>query len=382
MKRKICVVTTTRADYSHLFPLLKRLEADAGFELQVVATGTHLSAEFGSTGKAIEADGFRIAAKPRILVKGDTPAALARSLGLGVGAFAGVLARLAPDLLIVTGDRYEMLAPALAALPARIPSAHISGGDLTEGAYDDSIRHSLTKLSHLHFATNSDSQTRLHQLGEDPRRVFNVGSLCIDSIRLTPKTARKRLEAELAFKFRERNVVVTYHPETSSLRDASGDAARVLAALAKLGPDVGILITKPGLDVGSYGIMKAIDAFCAGNPAARAFSSLGQRRYYGVLAVADAVVGNSSSGIMEAPSFGVPTVNIGDRQKGRVRAASVIDCPPETGRIFSAIQDAFALDCSRVVNPYGNGRAAEKIMAVLKGIRDFRSLTAKRFVSR
>lgn len=381
MKRKICVVTSTRADYGHLFPLLRKLDADPGFELQLVATGTHLSPKFGSTYKAIEADGFRIAAKPAILTGGDTAGALTRNLGRGLFAFAGILPKLAPDLLVVIGDRYEMLAPAQAGLLARVPTAHISGGDLTEGAYDDSVRHSLSKLSHLHFATNAESKKRLHQLGEEPGRVFNVGSLCLDSIRLTPATPRGKLEEELGFKFRKRNIVVTYHPETASGRDSSGDMAALLSALSKVGPDVGIVITKPGLDVGSYGVMKAIDAFCSGRPNARAFSSLGQRRYYGVLRVADAVVGNSSSGIMEAPSFGIPTVNVGDRQMGRVRARSVIDCPAETGRILAAIRKALTLDCSGVASPYGDGKSAAKIMAVLKGIADFRPLLVKRFVS-
>lgn len=379
MKRKLCVVTTTRADYGHLFPLLRKIQADPGFELQLVATGTHLSPAFGSTYRQIEADGFVIAAKPKLLPADDTPAAVTKSLGLGVAAFAGVLSRLAPDLLIVAGDRYEMLAPALAALPARIPTAHISGGDITEGAYDDSVRHSLTKLSHLHFATNAGSAKRLRQLGENPRHVFNVGSLILDAIRLTPLTPRKELEAELGFTLRERNIVVTYHPETASARDTSSDMNRLLAALGKLGAGVGIVITKPSLDVGSYKIMKAIDAFCAKRSNARAFSSLGQRKFYGVLSLADAVVGNSSSGIMEAPSFKIPTVNVGDRQKGRLQARSVIDCAPETGKILAATRRAFALDCSRVVNPYGDGRSAEKIMAVLKSVEDFRPLLAKRF---
>lgn len=378
-RRKICVVTGSRADYGLLYWILKAIKKDPKLKLQIVATGMHLSPEFGLTRRTVESDGFRIDEKVEMLLSSDTPPGIAKSIGLGVIGFADVLDRLSPDILVLLGDRYEIFAAAQAALIAGIPIAHIAGGDTTEGAFDEAIRHSITKMSHIHFVTNEAAEKRVRQLGENPDLIFNVGSPGIDTIRKLKRIGRPELQKKLGFQFRSKNLLVTFHPVTLD-RETPADQFRVLLrALNRLGKDVGIVFTKPNADSNGRPLIDMIDDFASGHENAKVFTSLGQALYLGLLAQVDAVVGNSSSGLYEAPSFGIPTVNVGDRQKGRLRASSVIDCPLRTEAVLKAIRKAFTLDCSKVVNPYGDGKSSTRIVAKLKAIRDPRVLVKKHF---
>ena len=379
-ERRICVVTGSRADYGLLHPLMDALRSADDFELQVIVTGMHLAPEFGSTYQLIEQDGFTLDARVDMLLSSDTPAGVAKSVGLGVIGFADALAGLQPDLVLVLGDRFEILAAVQAALFARIPVAHIAGGDLTEGAVDDAIRHSITKMAHLHFVTNSDAAQRVRQLGEDPRRIFNVGSPGVDNLLRTMRLNRAQLEAALGLCFQPRNLLVTFHPSTLEATPAAAQLHELFAALDTLGADTGLIFTKPNADMGGRELGRRIDEFVSARAHAAAFTSLGNQRYYSLIAEVDAVVGNSSSGLYEVPSFGKPTVNIGDRQKGRLRAASVIDCAPERTAIRAAIDTAYTLDCGDVVNPYGDGQSVARILAVLREPFDAAMLVQKAFI--
>jgi UDP-N-acetylglucosamine 2-epimerase (non-hydrolysing)/GDP/UDP-N,N'-diacetylbacillosamine 2-epimerase (hydrolysing) len=378
-KRKICVVTGTRAEYGLLFWLLKELKKDKAFTLQLVVTGAHLSKAFGFTYKAIQKDGFRIDAKVPMPLGDDSAVGIGTAIGKGTIGFSKAFRKLKPDLVVLLGDRYETLAAAQAALVALIPVAHIAGGDSTEGAFDEAIRHSITKMSHLHFVTNDDSARRVRQLGENPKHVFNVGSPGIDQIKKTKLLSRAELEAVLGFRFRARNILVTYHPETLAQQPPEKVLNEFLKALDTLSENTGIIVTMPNADPGNRRIRAALKKYAAKRRHVKCFESLGQQRYLSAMSHVDAVVGNSSSGILEAPSFRKPTVNIGDRQKGRLQAGSVINCPAETGAIVDALQRAFALDCSSVVNPYGDGTASEQIVRTLKSVPDFRALLRKAF---
>lgn len=377
--RRVCVVTGSRAEYGLLCPLMEAVREDPELVLQVVATGMHLSPEFGLTYKAIEEDGFAIDEKVETLLSSDTPVGVAKSIGLGVIGFADAMHRLKPDILVLLGDRYEILAAAQAAMVARIPIAHIAGGDSTEGAFDEAIRHSITKMAHLHFATHEASARRLRQLGEDPDCVFVVGSPAIDRLKRLALLTRTELEEELGFRLRRRNLVVTFHPPTLDATPAEVQFGELLAALAGLGTEVGLIFTRANADPEGRTLNRMIDAFVAGRPNAAVFAALGQRLYFSAIAQADAVVGNSSSGIYEVPSLGKPTVNIGERQKGRPQAESVINCDPDAVGIAGAIRDAFEKDCSAVRNPYGDGESASRILAILKNVRDPKALLKKRF---
>lgn len=379
MFRNICVVTGSRAEYGLLYWLMKGIQEDPDLELQVIATGMHLSPEFGLTYKVIEQDGFVIDATVEMLLSSDTPVGIAKSVGLGVIGFADALSRLRPDVLVLLGDRFEILAAAQAALVARIPIAHIAGGDTTEGAFDEAIRHSITKMSHLHFVTNQDALVRVRQLGEDPEHIHLVGNPGLDHIKRLTLLDRATLEKELEFQFRKKNLLVTFHPVTLDDQPAGDQFKVLLQALGSLGPEVGIVFTKPNSDTDGRVLIGMIDAFLAKHPNAKAYTSLGQLRYLSVMAQVDAVVGNSSSGLYEAPSFKVPTVNIGSRQKGRLQAASVLNCPIEAQAISQTINKAFDLDCSGVMNPYGDGESSARIIAMLKNICAPRQLLQKHF---
>lgn len=377
--RKICVVTGTRAEYGLLYWLMKVIAADPDLQLQIVATGMHLSPEFGLTYQQIEADGFTIDARVEMLLSSDTPVGIAKSLGLGVIGFADALDRLRPDILVLLGDRYEILAAAQAAMVARIPIAHIAGGDVTEGAFDEAIRHSITKMAHLHFVTNEASARRVRQLGENPAYVFNVGSPGLDYIKRMKVLGRSELEEALGFSFKEKNLLITFHPVTLDAQPAETQFQELLTALDGLGQNVGIIFTKPNSDTDGRAIVRLMDSYVATHPNAKSYTSLGQVRYLSAMSQVDAVVGNSSSGLYEAPSFGKPTVNIGDRQKGRLQAASVINCEQEAGAIAEAILQALVLDCSGVVNPYGDGNSSIRIKDCLKQIVEPSSLLKKHF---
>jgi len=377
--RKVCVVTGSRAEYGLLSVVMEEIRKEPSLSLQVIATGMHLAPQFGLTWREIEADGFTIDAKVDMQLSSDTPAGVTRSLGLGVMGFADAFDRLRPDLVLVLGDRYEILAAAQSAMIAKIPVAHIAGGDVTEGAFDESIRHSITKMAHLHFVTNEVSAGRVRQLGEDPAHVYTVGSPGIDVIRKVTLLSREKLEKQIDYHFLKRNLLVTFHPATLETMPARDQFQELLKALDTLGIDTGIILTLPNADTDSRAIIEMIEDYVSTRPRTRSYPSLGQVRYLSAVAQVDAVVGNSSSGLYEVPSFKKPTVNIGDRQKGRIQASSVINCRPEAADIIRAINEAFKKDCSSTVNPYGKGDSAEKIIDALKAIPDYRTLLRKHF---
>jgi UDP-N-acetylglucosamine 2-epimerase (non-hydrolysing)/GDP/UDP-N,N'-diacetylbacillosamine 2-epimerase (hydrolysing) len=379
MSRKICVVTGTRAEYGLLYWVMREIRNDPDLDLQIIVTGMHLSPEFGLTFKVIEQDGFLINEKIEMLLSSDTPVGIAKSIGLGVIGFAEALDRLKPDLLILLGDRFEILAAAEAAMVANIPIAHISGGDATEGAIDEAIRHSVTKMSHLHLVTNELSAARVRQLGENPGSVYNVGNPGLDYIRRVQLLDRQALEERLDFKFRKNNLLITYHPVTLEYEAMVEQLQSLLDALDSMGTEFGLIFTRPNADTNGRIIGQVIDGYALERPNARVYTSLGQLLYLSTVACVDAVLGNSSSGICEVPSLKKPTVNIGDRQKGRLQPDSVINCQPLASEIESAIREALRKDCSHVVNPYGDGNSSARIVGIIKQIPDYRSLLKKHF---
>lgn len=377
--KKICIVTGSRAEYGLLFWLMREIRKDKSLLLQTVVTGSHLSTAFGSTYRDIEADGFKIDRKILILTSDTSVTGVTRALGKAVLGFATAFSALRPDWLVVLGDRYEILAAVEAALIAKIPVAHIAGGDITEGAADDSIRHAITKMSHLHFATHAAATRRIRQLGEDPKTVFNTGHIGLDGIRNTALIKRPELEKSLGFKFRSRNILITFHPITLDAMPSIQQLGELLSALERLGSQTGLIFTASNADTEGTKMNRKIRNFVAAHANARFVPSMGQRRYLSTLKNVDAVVGNSSSGIYEAPSFKVSAVNIGDRQQGRLQPASVINCPPQAQQIYRAILKAFKKDCSEVINPYGDGRSAARILREIKKVQDPKKLLKKRF---
>ena len=372
MKRKICVITGSRAEYGLLYWLMKGVQGANDLQLQIIATGTHLSPEFGLTYKEIEEDGFKINKKVEMILSADTPSAIAKSTGLGMIAFADVFADLKPDVAVILGDRYEVFAAAFAALVACIPIAHIGGGETTECAFDESIRHSITKMAFLHFTAAEEYRKGVIQLGEDPSRVFNVGGTGIDAIIKTDLLKKKELEQRLGFNFWSRNLMVTFHPVTLEKNSSEMQFEELLAALKRLN-DTRIIFTAPNADTDGRVIMEMINSFVSEYPERSiAFTSMGQMNYYSALQYVDAVVGNSSSGLSEAPSFRIGIINIGDRQKGRLKVDSVIDCEPEKESILNAIDKVYSKEyqekLSKVKNPFGDGHASEKILDVLRTI--------------
>ncbi|GAB5348743.1 UDP-N-acetylglucosamine 2-epimerase [Alteriqipengyuania sp. 357] len=367
--KKVCVITGTRAEYGLLRWVIEGLDRSPSCELQIIATGMHLSPEFGSTWKTIEADGYAIDRKVEMLLSSDTAVGITKSMGLAMTGFADAFHDLQPDLAVILGDRFEMLSVAAAAMIANIPIAHLHGGELTEGLYDDPIRHSMTKMSYLHFTGAEPYRKRVIQMGEDPARVWNVGGLGIDGIMKVPRMSRAELEESLDFKLGDRNLLVTFHPETSTGNSAASQMDEVLAALAQT--DANIVFTMPNADSEGRGLFGQISNFVAAHPERScAHVSLGQRRYLSTLALVDGVVGNSSSGLAEAPSMKVPTLNIGARQDGRLRADSVIDCPAESGAISAGLKRLFDPEFRKrlpdVVSPYGEGGASERIVETIE----------------
>lgn len=379
-RQRIAVVTGSRAEYGLLYWVLHDLLAQTDVSLQLIVTGMHLSPEFGLTVKEIERDGFVIARRVEMLLSSDTPGGVAKSIGLGVMGMSDAFDQLQPDVLLVLGDRFEILAAAQACLVHNIPLAHIAGGDTTEGAFDESIRHAITKMAHLHFVTNELSARRVRQLGEDPLRVHVVGSPGLDHLNRLPLLNRAALADALGAPLAARNLLVTFHPVTLEAGESEHQFAELLAALDSLGDDVALWFTRPNADTGGRALSAALDAW-AGSRAGRVHvhSSLGQLRYLSLMAQVDAVVGNSSSGLYEAPSMRVPTVNIGDRQRGRLSTSSVIDCAPRRDDIERAIARALTLDCSAVVNPYGDGQTSGRIVAALRALPPRGELLKKHF---
>lgn len=368
--KKICVVTTTRAEYGLLYWLMKAIDADAELRLQLLVTGMHLSPEFGSTWKMVEADGFVINEKVDMLLSGDSPAAIAKSIGLGTIGMADALARLQPDLLVLLGDRFEALAAAQAALVSRVPIAHLHGGEATEGLIDEAIRHSITKMSHLHFVAAEPYRHRVIQLGEQPDKVFNVGAPGLESIRRMERLDRQALEHRLSFKLDRPFFLVTYHPVTLQ-HESPENAMRSLFQALDQFPDQRVIFTYPNADTQGRRIIELINQYCETQPErCMAGSSLGHQVYLSLMHLSSAVVGNSSSGIIEAPSTGVPTINIGPRQKGRVQANSVIQCNEDphsiTAALTQAITPEFAIRSRACQSPYDSGDTAQRIVEVIR----------------
>jgi GDP/UDP-N,N'-diacetylbacillosamine 2-epimerase (hydrolysing) len=369
--RKICIITGTRAEYGLFYWLMKEIDNNNNLELQVIATGMHLSAEFGNTYQQIEKDGFTINKKVDMLLSSDTEVAISKSMGLGIIGFSDAFDDLKPDLLVVLGDRFEIFSAVSAAMIAKIPVAHIHGGESTEGAFDESIRHSITKMSHLHFAATDEYRNRIIQLGEHPSKVFNVGGLGIDNINKLKLLSKKDFENSTGFKFVEKNILVTFHPVTLEKFTSKIQFQALLSSIDKL-ENIGIIFTKTNSDTGGRIINNMIDAYVSKHNNAIAFTSMGQLHYLSALQFVDAVVGNSSSGLLEAPSFKIGTINIGDRQKGRIKAESVINCFPDEESIDSALKQIYlksfqsVLNC--VENPYGHGGASKNIFNIIKNI--------------
>ena len=368
--KKICVITGSRAEYGLLRWVLEGIRQSPRLELQLIATGMHLSPEFGMTVETIEADGFTIDRKVEMLMSSDTAVGVTKSMGLGMIGFADALAELKPDLVLVLGDRYEIFSAAASAMIALIPVAHLHGGETTEGAFDEAIRHSITKMSHLHFVAADEYRRRVIQLGEQSKHVFNVGGLGIDNILRLKLLARDELEEVLNLKLEKRNLLITFHPVTLEQNASVQQMDELLVALAEL-KDTGLIFTMPNADTDGRKLFEKVKEFCANHSKACAFTSLGQLRYLSCVQHVDGVVGNSSSGLIEVPSFKKGTINIGDRQRGRLKASSVIDCNPDRLSISKSLEQLYSAEfqklLSTVENPYGKGGASEKIVRILEG---------------
>lgn len=376
----VLLVTGTRADWGLLRSPARLMGDDGRFRLRMLATGTHLDETRGATAGEIEADGFTIAHRVPILEPGaDDAAAVTRALARAVDGIGAVLAASPPDLMLVLGDRYEILGAVCAAQMARVPVAHIAGGDVTEGAIDDALRHAITKMSHIHFVTNALAAARVRQTGEDPAHVHVVGSPGLDGLLEAARETPAALRARLGLSPDGPLLLVTFHPATLETTPALDQFAELTAALDGLDPGVALLFTGSNADAEGRRLTEAARGYAERRPNSAFRDSLGHDGYAAALAAATAVVGNSSSGLYEAPSFGIPTVNIGDRQAGRLRAASVIDCPAERAAIAGALARALVMDATSVDNPYGDGRAGERIVHVLAALEAPDALLRKRF---
>lgn len=368
--RTICVLTATRAEYGLLKRLIVRLREVSWFRVRVAVTGMHLAPEFGSTYREIEQDGIEIDCKIPILSKGDSPADVSAAMGRALTEFGKYFAQIKPDALVVLGDRYETMAVCIAAMNQRILIAHLHGGELTEGAVDDAIRHSITKMSYLHFTSTEDYRRRVIQLGEQPDRVYNVGAMSVENIKKQPLLSKTELEASLDFMLGDRYAVVTFHPVTLEEETVEEQMEELVKAMIAC-ENMRYIVTKANADAGGRRINQLWEEYAERyKDRMKVVESLGMKRYLSALKYAEMVIGNSSSGITEAPVFRIPTVNIGDRQKGRLRAESILDCRPVCEDIKNAMQTAasgaFRERISRQVCPYGDGQTSEKIVAVLE----------------
>ena len=364
--KKISILTSTRAEYGLLKPIINKLKEISDFDVYVVVTGAHLSPEFGLTYKEIAQDGIQIDEKIEIILSADTPSSISKSMGL---AIADYFSKLIPDMLIVLGDRYETLAVCCVAMNQRIPIAHLYGGETTEGAVDEAIRHAITKLSYLHFTSTEEYRRRVIQLGEQPNRVFCVGAIGIENVLNEKLMSKAELETSINFKLDKPYAVITFHPVTLEDNNAAEQIQALLQA-CKVFKDMKFIFTKANADANGRIINQMIDAFVEENDNAVAFASLGMIRYLSALKYCTMVIGNSSSALVEAPSFGVPTINVGDRQKGRIQADSVISCEPTKDKIDKAITlaltEEFKEKAHNTINPYGDGNTSGKIVAVIK----------------
>lgn len=366
--KKVSVLTATRAEYGLLKPIITKLNNHNEIDLQIVVTGAHLSPEFGLTYKEIENDGFVITDKVEMLLSSDTPSSITKSMGLTLIGFADHFTRYKPDLLIVLGDRYETLAVCIAAMNERIPIAHLYGGETTEGAIDESIRHAITKLSYLHFTSTEEYRRRVIQLGESPERVFKVGGLGVENILSEPLLLKGELEESMNFSLETKYAIVTFHPVTLENNQSKQQFQALLNACDRF-RDIKFIFTKANADADGRVINEMIDEYVRNKENAIAFTSLGMLRFLSAVSNCDFVIGNSSSGLLEVPSFGIPTINIGDRQKGRLKALSVIDCEPDETEIYYAMSKALSPEFREIakmaVNPYGDGKTSNKLIKVI-----------------
>lgn len=380
--KKICVFTGSRAEYGLLWPLMQRIKQDRCLELQLVVSGMHLAPDFGQTYRQIEHDGFCIDAKVEISLTSDTPIGISRATGSGIAGIAKAYSSLKPDLVVILGDRFETFAAAQAAMFQRIPIAHICGGEATYGLIDEAIRHCITKMSHLHFCATSEYRKRVIQLGEVPQRVFCTGSPGIDNIKALKLLSRNKLQKQLGIRFKKYTFLITFHPVTLENNTSKEQFGNLLKSMDKLN-ETTLLFTKANADTYGRVINRMIDGYVARkSDKAKAFTSMGQLLYLSAMKYSDAVVGNSSSGIIEAPSFKIGTINIGNRQAGRIRAESVIDCQPQEESIDKAFKKLYSPEFKKVlrgvINPYGSGDVARKIVKVLKGT-DLNGIIIKKF---
>lgn len=370
MVKRICVITGTRAEYGLLKPLIMKMIDDKEIDLKLVVTGMHMSTEFGLTYKLIEEDGIVIDEKIEILLSSDSHVATSKAMGLAIISFSEYINRTKPDMVIVLGDRYEILAASISAMVANVPIAHIHGGEITEGAQDDVFRHCITKLSYLHFTSTESYRKRVMQLGEEPNRVFNVGAIGIENIKVLKLLSQEEIEKSINFVLNKKFALVTFHPVTLEQGLAEIQITELLGALEEF-DDMKFIITKANSDNEGRKINRKIDEFISKNPEKYiGFVSMGQLKYLSAMKYCSMVIGNSSSGIIEAPSFNIPTINIGDRQKGRLQAKTVINCDPIKSDIIKAIKRGLSKEfkdkISKIENPYGDGDTSNKILYEIK----------------
>jgi UDP-hydrolysing UDP-N-acetyl-D-glucosamine 2-epimerase len=379
LKRKIAVVTTSRADYSHLYWPLKDLSAHPQVDLKLIVVGSHLSPEFGHTVREIERDGFPIAGKVECLLSSDSDVGMAKTIGVATLSLADLLGQMRPDLLLLIADRYEMLAPASVALALRIPIAHIEGGEISEGAIDDAVRNALTMMSHVHFTSTHDARQRIISMGEEPWRVHRAGAPSLDHLRRQTLFSREQMESRLKIKLKNPAILVTYHPVTIA-RDTTVEADALFSALATLQEQ--LLFCYPNADAGSRDLIARTRSFAAARADSHVFVNLDALTYWSLLRQVDVVLGNSSSGIMETPSFAIPTINVGLRQQGRERARNILDAAPDADTILRAVHtaksDEFRRSLEGMSNPYGDGVASQKIVEVLTTVPLGQDLLMKR----
>lgn len=380
--KRICVITGTRAEYGLLYWTMKELSKDESFKLSICVTGMHLSPEFNLTFENIINDGFKIDEKVEMLLSSDTSVGISKSIGLGVISFSEVFDRIKPDLIFVLGDRFEIFSACTAAMISNIPIAHCHGGEATEGLIDEAIRHSITKMSHIHFTSTSDYKKRVEQLGEDPSRVFNVGALGIENINRLKLFSKEEFEKEINLKLRKIIVLITFHPVTLENTTSKKQFSELIKAINKV-DNLTVIFTKPNADMDGRVISELIDSYVVENSKKSvSYVSMGQKLYLSAIKYSDIVIGNSSSGLIEVPSFKKATINIGDRQKGRIKGCSVIDCDPIessiTKSINTALSENFVYKLKSSLNPYGFENSSFKILKILRDT-NFKDVLKKQF---
>lgn len=380
--KKVCIITGSRAEYGILEPLIAKLDKDSEIDLQLIVTGMHLSPEFGLTYRQIEEDGYKIDEKIETVLSSDTSIGISKAMGLGLISFSEAYQRLTPDLVVVLGDRYEIFAAASAAMIGRIPIAHLHGGELTQGAIDEAIRHAITKMSYLHFTSTEEYRQRVVQLGEAPERVFNVGALGVENIKKVELLTKEELEEQINFKFDKAVALVTFHPVTLETKTSKEQFECLLEAMDDF-PNLKIIFTKANADTDGRIINDMIDNYVKKNTGrCIAFTSMGQRRYLSALKYSSIVIGNSSSGIIEAPSFYIPTINIGDRQQGRIKAKSVIDCRTDMSEIKKATQrgllEILKEQKTDGLNPYEKENTSDQIILHIKAFLNRECINLKK----